>query len=106
VAGGHYGQTTAAVGSGKGSSLPFTAFRPTLMPSGDAPDFRDGAINVNLVLRWEFLPGSTILGVYTHAQGQTTFDPTTEGFGRPGITQFQGGPATDLFLVKLSLLLM
>jgi hypothetical protein len=106
LAGGHYGQTTAAEGRGVGSSLPFSAFRPTVMPSGDAPDFRDGAINVNLVLRWEFLPGSTILGVYTHVQGQTTFDPTTEGFGRPSITQFKNGPATDLFLVKLSLLLM
>jgi hypothetical protein len=106
LAGGHYGQTTAAVGSGKGSELPFGAFRPTVMPAGDAPDFRDGAINVNLVLRWEFLPGSTILGVYTHAQGQTTYDPTIEGFGRPSITQFKNGPATDLFLVKLSLLLM
>ncbi|HWE27513.1 MAG TPA: DUF5916 domain-containing protein, partial [Polyangia bacterium] len=106
VAGGHYGQTSVAVGSGSGSELPFHAFRPTLMPSDDAPDFRDGAINVNLVLRWEFLPGSTLLGVYTHAQGQMTYDPTTEGFGRPSLTRFANGPATDLFLVKLSLLVM
>ncbi|HEX6839346.1 MAG TPA: DUF5916 domain-containing protein, partial [Polyangia bacterium] len=106
LAGGHYDQTTSAVGRGKGSELPFVAFRPTLMPSDDAPDFRDGAINVNLVLRWEFLPGSTLLGVYTHAQGQTTYDPTLEGFGRPSITRFANGAATDLFLIKLSLLLI
>ncbi len=106
VAGGHYGQTSSAIGSGKGSERPFSAFRPTLMPPDDAPDFRDGAINVNLVLRWEFLPGSTLLGVYTHAQGQTTYDPTTEGFGRPSLTQFANGAATDLFLIKLSLLLI
>jgi hypothetical protein len=106
LAGGHYGQTSVATATGKGSELPFGAFRPTQMPSGDAPDFRDGALNVNLVLRWEFLPGSTVLGVYTHAQGQTAFDPVTEGFGRPSITRFGGGAATDLFLVKLSLLLM
>ena len=106
LAGGHYGQTTSVIGRGKGSELPFSAFLPSAMPSGDAPDFRDGAINVNLVLRWEFLPGSTILGVYTHAQGQTAYDPTTEGFGRPSITRFSGGPATDLFLIKLSLLLI
>ena len=105
LAGGHYGQTVVATASGKGSELPFHAFSPTVMPSDDAPDFRDGAINVNLVLRWEFRPGSTILGVYTHAQGQTTFDPTIEGFGRPSITRFGNGPGTDLFLVKLSLLL-
>lgn len=106
LAGGHYGQSAAAIGRGKGSELPFSAFRPTLMPADDAPDFRDGAINVNLVLRWEFLPGSTLIGVYTHAQGQTTYDPTTEGYGRPSILQFANGAATDLFLIKLSLLLI
>ena len=88
------------------SLYPQPASPPPAMPSDDAPDFRDGAINVNLVLRWEFRPGSTILGVYTHAQGQTAFDPTLEGFGRPSITRFSGGAATDLFLLKLSLLLI
>jgi hypothetical protein len=106
LAGGHYGQTLVGRAAGKGSELPFEAFRPSLTPSGDAPDFRDGNINVNLVLRWEFQPGSTILGVYTHAQGQTTFDPLLEGFGRPSLARFAGGPAQDLFLVKLSLLLL
>ena len=106
LAGGHFDNPVAAIAAGKGIELPFRAFRPSPMPGDDAPDFRDGAINVNLVLRWEFLPGSTILGVYTHAQGQTTYDPTIEGFGRPSFTRFTDGPATDLFLVKLSLLLL
>jgi hypothetical protein len=106
VAGGHYGQTIAGVASGRGSQLAFHDFRPTLMPPDDAPDFRDGAINVNLVLRWEFRPGSTILGVYTHTQGQTDYDPLNEGFGRPSFTRFDQGPGTDLFLIKLSLLLL
>jgi hypothetical protein len=105
LAGGHYGQTVAAVAAGKGTRLPLSAFRPTLMPSGDAPDFRNGAINLNIVLRWEFRPGSTLLGVYTHAQTQTSFD-AAEGFGRPSITRFSGGAGTDLFLLKLSLLLI
>jgi hypothetical protein len=105
IASGHYGDTTAAVGRGKGSSLPFEAFRPTGMPAGDAPDFRNGAININVVLRWEFLPGSTLLGVYTHAQAQTSYDPA-EGIARPSITRFSGGAGTDLFLLKLSLLLI
>jgi hypothetical protein len=104
--GGHYGQTIVARAAGRGSQLPFAAFRPALLPRGDAPDFRDGAINVNLVLRWELQPGSTILGVYTHAQGQTTFDPLSDGFGRPSLSRFSGGPGTDLFLIKLSLLLI
>ena len=106
LAGGHYGPTFAGIASGKGSELPFRAFVPTAIPSGDAPDFRDGAINVNLVLRWEFRPGSTLLGVYTHSQGQTTYHPTTEGFGRPSVTPFDGGAGADLFLIKLALLLL
>ena len=104
VAGGHYGLTTVADGAGKGSKLPLSAFRQAAMPADDQPDFRDGAINVNLLLRWEFVPGSTLLLVYTHAQQQTGFDPT-EGPGRPSFTRFGGGAATDLFLLKLSLLL-
>jgi hypothetical protein len=57
------------------------------------------------VLRWEFQPGSTLLGVYTHAQNQREYDPL-EGPGRPSLSRFSSGPGTDLFLVKLSLLLM
>jgi hypothetical protein len=105
VDGGHYGNTTAAVGHGKGSYLPFSAFKPTGMPAGETPDFRDGALNVNVVLRWEFEPGSTILGVYTHAQEQMDYDPM-EGIGRINFGKFAGATGTDLFLVKLSLLLM
>jgi hypothetical protein len=105
VDGGHYGNTTVAVGKGRGSRLPFSAFRPAAMPRDDQPDFRNGSINVNLVLRWEFQPGSTILGVYTHAQDQREYDPL-EGTGRPSLRRFGDGRGTDLFLVKLSLLLM
>jgi hypothetical protein len=105
VDGGHYGNTSAAVGSGRGSRLPLSAFRTTGMPRDDAPDFRDGSINVNVVLRWEFQPGSTIVGVYTRGQSQVDYD-SSEGSGRPRFSRFVGGPGTDLFLLKLSLLLM
>ncbi|HEX4459402.1 MAG TPA: DUF5916 domain-containing protein [Polyangia bacterium] len=104
IDGGHYGQTYSAIGHGKGTRLPFSAFTASGRPAYEAPDFRDGAINLNVVLRWEFQPGSTILGVYTHAQTQTDYDPN-EGIGKPSFTRFGGGAGTDLFLVKLSLLL-
>jgi hypothetical protein len=106
IDGGHYGQTYSATqgGSAKGARLPFSAFHSSAMPSFEAPDFRDGAINLNVVLRWEFKPGSTILGVYTHAQTQVDYDPN-EGIGRPSFTRFGNGAGTDLFLLKLSLLL-
>lgn len=106
IDGGHYGQTFSATkpGPAKGTRLPFSAFQPSGMPAGEAPDFRDGAINLNVVLRWEFKPGSTILGVYTHSQTQVDYDPN-EGIGRPSFTRFGNGAGTDLFLLKLSLLL-
>lgn len=104
LAGGHYGATSAAVARGVGSQITLAALQPTARPSASQPDFRDGAINVNLVLRWEFQPGSTLLLVYTHAQQQTAFDPV-RGSGSPSLEAFAGGAATDQFLLKLSLLL-
>jgi hypothetical protein len=106
VDGGHYGASIAAIGTGRGSSLPLAAFAPATMPAGVAPDFADGAINVNAVLRWELQLGSTLQLVYTHAQVQTAYDPSSDGFGRPSLTRFKRGPGTDLFLVKLTLVLM
>jgi hypothetical protein len=106
IDGGHYGQTSAITAFGERPRLRLSDFRAAAMPAGDPNDFRDGAINVNVVLRWEFQPGSTLLAVYTHAQSQTDYDPILEGHGRPSFTRFAGGAATDLFLLKLSLLLM
>jgi hypothetical protein len=103
---GHYGDTSAVTTSGARPRLTLPSFHAAAMPMGDMPDFRDGTINVNVVLRWEFLPGSTILLVYTHAQDQRLYDPTVEGIARPSFTQFRGGPGTDLLLLKLSLLLI
>ena len=33
-------------------------------------DFNFGALNLNLVYRWEYRPGSTIYLVWTHSKGQ------------------------------------
>ncbi|MDB4965191.1 MAG: hypothetical protein JWN44_880 [Myxococcales bacterium] len=105
IDGGHYGDVSTVTASGPRPRLTLPSFRQAAMPNGIAPDFRDGTVNVNVVLRYEFLPGSTILFVYTHAQDQTLYDPN-EGIGRPSFSRFGGGPGTDLLLVKLSLLLM
>jgi hypothetical protein len=106
IDGGHYGLTTAATATGSNPALPFSAFHGAPAPA-DQPqnDFRDGAINVNVVLRWEFSPGSTLLGVYTHSSQQTAYDPLAEGIGAPSFRRFSTGPGTDLFLVKLALLI-
>jgi hypothetical protein len=105
IDGGHFGQSYAATVTGADAALPFSAFRQAAMPSGQYPDFRDGAVNVNVVLRWELVPGTTLLGVYTHSSLQPDYDATREPIGAPSFRRFSGGPGTDLFLVKLALLL-
>src|SRR5207253_3987732 len=105
IDGGHYDNIQASTAMGERPRLTLPSFHAAALPSGDAPDFRDGTVNLNVVLRYEFLPGSTILLVYTHAQSQTGYDPN-EGIGRPSFTRFGSGPGTDLVLVKLSLLLI
>jgi hypothetical protein len=70
---------------------------PSPLPVGAPdPDGRDVALNVNLILRWEYRLGSTLFLVYTRSQGEPA--------GTDGATlaprDLGSGPATDTFLVK------
>jgi len=69
--------------------------------NGDGqPDdgFQDTSLNINVVLRWEVSPGSTLLGVYTRAQN-ADFDPTVY---RPRfrLTGLGVGPTEEVLLMK------
>jgi len=67
----------------------------------DDPDFREGALNVNVVLRWEYRAGSTLFLVYTRAQQELGHEE--DGYLPPHSLQPQQlgrGPTTDTFLVK------
>ena len=69
-----------------------------------APGFHGAALNVNVVLRWEYLLGSTLYLVYTRSQQEW---PLTEGQPLPATLLPSGlsrGPATDALLVKWSYL--
>jgi hypothetical protein len=57
---------------------------------------QEGAVNANLVARWEFLPGSTAFLVYAHQQIP---DPGAAAFS---VFDVFRGPATDAVLIKLS----
>ena len=106
LAAGHYGQILAASTTRAPTSHPLLtldSFAGAPMPAVVSPDFREGAINVNLVLRWEYRPGATLIGVYTHASQQVPFDPV-EGAGRLNLNKFKSGPATDVFLIKINAL--
>jgi hypothetical protein len=65
------------------------------------PDFEQGALNVNVVLRWEYRLGSIVYLVYTRAQVPTTvLDPTETGVLNLGAVG--RAPASDAVLAKLS----
>jgi hypothetical protein len=42
----------------------------------DNPDFRFRSLRSNLVVRWEYLPGSTLFLVWNHGQSGDAIDPT------------------------------
>jgi hypothetical protein len=105
VARGHFGKPSAVTASGREPLLAVDDFVPANLPSGPVQnyDFRNGAINVNVFVRYEYLPLSAIWLVYTYSQTQTGYDPA-EGPGRIRFDQFAGGPTTDVLLLKLSYL--
>jgi hypothetical protein len=61
-------------------------------------DFRDVALNLNFVLRWEYRLGSTIYLVYTRAQAEP--DPEGPPSRATGPRALAQGPTTDTFLAK------
>jgi hypothetical protein len=61
------------------------------VPEGGTGGFDSASLNINLVLRWEVLPGSTLFGVFTRAQEAPHFSPA----------KLNSGPTEDVFLLKL-----
>jgi uncharacterized protein DUF5916 len=106
IASGHYGPIYSATPTaGPHPSLPLSALTPSALPMGAAPDFREGVLNLNVVFRWEFHPGSTLLFVYSHTSQQTPFDPSLEPVGNWTFGRFAGGSYSDVLQVKATFLL-
>ena len=98
---GHYGRITGMTASGYRPVLPVDHFVDLRTPGDFSnPDFQDGTVNVNLFLRWEYLPGSALWLVYTRSQNQASYDGTSLPALR--FDPFAAGPSTDVVLVKLS----
>jgi len=66
----------------------------------DNPDFNFKSLKVNAVFRWEFIPGSTLYGVWTQ-QRQDFSHPGDLRFRRDAAALFSA-PADDVFLVKMT----
>ncbi|HET7603121.1 MAG TPA: DUF5916 domain-containing protein [Gemmatimonadales bacterium] len=64
-----------------------------------AADFSDRELHVNAVLRWEFLPGSTLFLVWTHAREAD--DPAAFSLGHD-VSTLLDAPATNALQAKVS----
>jgi hypothetical protein len=102
LASGDLNHPSESTASGDKPLLTRESFSRSSMPA--VGGFRDGALNVNLFLRWEYLPLSALWFVYTHTQAQTPFDQMMEGNAKLRFDRFSGGSATDVLLLKLTYL--
>lgn len=102
LASGHYSNfgAFATASAGPGAIVRREALVPSFGPAAN-PDFSNAALNANVVLRWEYLPGSTIFLVYTRSQS-----PMIELLpGERGLLDARGlgnAPAQDTILLKLT----
>jgi hypothetical protein len=75
------------------------AFDPTLVPSA-WPSFHTSALNVNVVLRWEYRLGSTLFLVYSRSQSEMPYALNQPAPANVWPDALLPGPATDTFLIK------
>ncbi len=69
-------------------------------PAVEEPDFTWSSFNSNVVLRWEYRPGSTVFLVWTQAREETTGESNMD-FSRDWKTLFRSS-AVNTFLVKVN----
>jgi hypothetical protein len=102
-----YGQLFEATKFGPKPNIYLSDLGPS---AGNPSDFysRDSVLNINVVFRWEYLPGSVLFLVYTRYQagGRASLQVDSEGQKiRPPVLDFGAlgrGPIEDVFLVKAS----
>ncbi|HVR60659.1 MAG TPA: DUF5916 domain-containing protein, partial [Polyangia bacterium] len=102
LASGHYTDLHAvARATGKFTLADIAAApAPQLPPDSAAFDFEQAALNVNVVLRWEYRPGSTLYLVY--ARSQVPAVDMLTGAGDLRLSALRHGGAADVILFKLS----
>ena len=103
LASGHYSRFTQYKSdpAGPRPAIELSQLSPYTLPLASNPDFEEGILNVNIVLRWEYMLGSTLYLVYTRSQTPTTVlnngDIGTLNLGAVG-----QAPASDVILAKVS----
>lgn len=73
---------------------------PTPTTAATTPDFEQAALNVNVVFRWEYLPGSTLFLVYTRSQMPDILNAAPPAMLRP--SQLGQRASSDVIMLKLT----
>lgn len=96
-----YRSFTLSPALGRGRVARIAELVPFTQSLGFVPDWEGGAINANIVFRWEYRLGSTLFLVYTHGQndGRT---PIALGRARLDPGWLGPRPFEDTLLAKLS----
>ncbi len=84
-------------GGGSDEILLRDGARTHLLPD---PDFKVRRLNANTVLRWEFVPGSTLYVVWTREEAVPGSDGTLDL--RRDLSRLFGSEGTNVFMVKAS----
>jgi len=101
LAAGHFSNISAFQASAAGAVARLDDLRGYATALTTNPDFNEGVLNLNVVLRWEFKLGSTAYFVYTRAQTPATLLQLGET-GTLNLSSVRRAPARDAFLLKLS----
>ena len=101
LASGHYTDFSSFASTAPRAAVRLRDLTPFTGPLTGNPDFQEGVLNLNVVLRWEYRLGSTLFFVYTRAQSPSVNLQAGER-GALDFGSVRRAPASDVFLVKLS----
>jgi hypothetical protein len=101
LASGHYDQFSYFDSAVPARVVHLTDLRPYFAPLSTNPDFEEGVLNLNVVLRWEYTLGSTLFLVYTRSQVPAVTLGAGEAAGL-SVASVSRAPAADIVLVKLT----
>ena len=102
LASGHY-QELSAIQADPGGPRPVVHLSDLRPFTGSVanPDFQQGVLNLNVVLRWEYALGSTLFLVYSRSQVPAVTLQSGEE-GHLSFTSVRRAPAADVIFAKLS----
>jgi hypothetical protein len=101
LASGHYDDFSYFQSPTPGQVVRLNALRPYFAALTTNPDFQEGVLNTNVVLRWEYTLGSTLFLVYTRAQVPSVMLSPGET-ANLSLSSVSRAPAADVILVKLT----